>query len=102
MRFRIGHPTEPGVFARYGWSRGIGWFAQVWQGARLVEDYDDLDPGDSTVAGILRVLARHGFIHTEAVVEAAQLVQVADLDDIEQGPTRRAAEVLVNLKLAAR
>lgn len=102
MRFKIDHPTEPGVSAKYGWSRGIGWFVQVWRGARLVEDYDDLVPGHSTLAGVLRVLSCHGFFPAVAVGEAEQLLQVADVEDIEPGPVRLVAEVFFNLKMAGK
>ena len=92
------------MVAAYGWDRALSWFCEVRQGGRLLEDYDGLQaaPEPSTVAGILLMLVDHGFLQRGAVPEAETLLKIVDeVDEIEDPGVKLAAEVLVNLRLAA-
>ena len=102
VRFRVPHPDLKCIHALYGWSPALGWWCEVRQAGFLVESYDELEPGDTSVAGVLRVLVHHEFFAADELHEAAQHLQVLDLEQVEPGSVRRAAEVLSNLRLAGK
>lgn len=103
MRHPIQHPTQPQNRAVFGFDHVLGWFVDVEVKGRIVESYAGA-PGQltSTLAGALRCLVRHGFLDNDSIAAAQQqLAHVADLDEIDDEDTRRAAEVLLAAKRVA-
>jgi len=103
MRFTIQHPSDVHLVAAYGHDAFLGWWIEVRRRGRLVVSYDELRPGDTTMTGVIRTLIKNGFFSGPDLAEAADHLQVMDLDEIQKGVgVRLAAEVLENCKKAAR
>ena len=104
MRIRVTHPTDQRIVALVGHDRStLGWFAEVRDHGRLVEEYDGLTLGEpTTLAGVLQVLVKHGFItQSELEFGLSQLYFGFDPKEIVDDGPRRAAELVVSLKQGA-
>ncbi len=102
MRFRLAHPSEPRTWAWYGHDRtGLGFWAEVRRGGRLVDAYDGLRSGQTTIQGVLSRLTEHGFIDEDDIHEAMRQLAIMDAADIEDPNVRRAATVIEQLRQAA-
>ena len=101
MRFEIRHPDIETMKAAYGHDRAIGWWIEVRDGGRLLESHDALDPGGTTPASVMGVFTKHGFFTLDDVSAAADEMQAALAEEIEDQAIRTAATVIINLRQAA-
>ncbi len=105
MRFRLDHPSAPGVVA-YGFEPILGWWAECVGPGRPCGCYDRLTPGcgyqeaGCAVLELLHWLANpaQGFFTIDELQEV--LVQMQDGVPVPRS-LRRAEEVVINLKHAA-
>jgi len=103
MRFTLDHPSDVHMVAAYGHDTYLGWWVEVRRRGRLVESYDELRPGDTSMAGLIRILINQGYFSDLDMVEAADHLQVMDMEEIQEDVgVLLAAEVLLNCKTAAR
>jgi hypothetical protein len=100
MRFQLKHPKTRRTRAHYGRDHSIGYFVEIRQGERLVEEYDRLHKGYDELNGALRFLVRHGLLTEADLGLAAGLVAAVGSQQIEDPGVRRAAEVIENLQRA--
>ena len=105
----ITHPTDPSLRADYGIDPFLSWWVEVSKSGKLIESYDGISSEGTDMAGILRIMVRHGFFSALDVAQAhRELSLVDDSSEIGDGEdpeadesVRRAAEVISKLKEAA-
>lgn len=84
MRLNVKHPQNSKIKGLVGFDRrALGWFAEIRDGGRLVEEYDALNNGETSLKGILDVLIRHEFFTTLDVSEALGLIPQLDEQECE-------------------
>ena len=102
MRFTLDHLIDTSKKAVYGHDRtAMGYFLEIRRSGRLVDAYDGLRSGLTTMDGVLSRLTEHGFLDELDLYEAGQLLPLMDAADIQDPGARRAAEVIENLRSAA-
>ncbi len=103
------HPEKSTIKASIGFDRAIGWFAEIRDEGKLVEEYDNLIAPESTVKGILDLLIKYDFFTKWDLSEALSLIPHLDEDECENPPPevfendgeRLAATAVLFLKQAA-
>ena len=102
MRAKVKHPSDAQLAAVVGFNRTkVGFFAEVRQGGKLIEEYDSLTSDQTTLRGVFQVLIKHGFISQDDLTEAIGFLAEMSAEKIQDDGVRRAAEVLEKLKSAA-
>ena len=98
---KIEHPEKPNVHALYGWDRAVEFFVTVFEDARMIAEYDRVNPGYRDMQGALETLAEYGFFEPEDIAVAGQQLAYFMPDDFEEPSLRRCAEVIVELRRTA-
>ena len=103
MRFTLRHPTDTSMRAVLGHDRtALGFFLEVRRAGRIVVAYDGLRvAGGSSISGVLSRLTQYGVVTKDDVGEAWSTLAHMDVADITDPDTRRAAEVIEQLRAAA-
>jgi hypothetical protein len=94
------HPKRTKVHARYGFDRALGFFVTVFDGERVVAEYDRTRPGYDDLNGVLRVLVAHGLAEPNDIDEAIALSRTHDCADMPAA-IARVARVIDNLRKGA-
>jgi len=108
MRHELKHPRKARTSAVVGFDCAMcGWFAEVTVTGRknghtrVVEPYGGggtVKP--ASIEGAVELLVRHGFFTADDLGDAHRQLASHLPDEIDDGATRRAAEVIVALRLA--
>jgi hypothetical protein len=86
-----------------GVDHALGFFCTVLAKRGRVADYPDLTAGPGDLNGVMRALVDAGVFEEWEVFDAWQQAQVVDdVDEIEDESTRALAQIIVELKDAAR
>jgi hypothetical protein len=102
MRITLDHPTNSSLRAACGVDRAIGFFCEIRESGKIVEEYDLLSESVNTLKGLLGVLVRHGFFSRDVLEEALiLLMDIEDPESIKDERVRSAADLVVRLKKAA-
>lgn len=97
MPHRVKHPSKKRRKAIYGVDRTLGHFATVYDGERVVAEYDRIHPPHDGIPGLLRFLAEHGFFSAAEAGLALSWVCHSLAEEAEEGGIRAAAEVAERL-----
>jgi hypothetical protein len=101
VRFELEHPDEPGVKAVYDHDRMIGFFVEIRVHEKPLLAYDNTRSGYRQLQGAINLLVEAEFFSREDVADAHQWLRCLVHEEMPDEDTRRAAEVIENLRRAA-
>lgn len=101
MRFELEHPDEDHVNAVYGHDHAIGFFVEIRVRDKPLLAYDNTHSGYRHLQGALDLLIEAEFFTSVDVTDAHQWLQHFMSAEIPDADSRRAAQVIENMRRAA-
>jgi hypothetical protein len=101
VRFELEHPNEDYVKAVYGHDKVIGFFVEVQVRDKPLLAYDSTRSGYRHLQGAVDLLTEADFFTVVDVANAHQWLRYLMHEEVPDEDTRRAAEVIENMRKAA-